>query len=331
MTINNQPIENSSFSGFYEIPGFSLYVISKDGKVLNKISGNFLSGSINPAGYHNYRLLGDNGKTLTWGLHRLLGFVFKNPGLDITDLVVNHLDGNKANNKLGNLEWTTHLGNLIHAGINKLTNKCQSVMVRCAITGEIKHFVSIVDCARFYNVSKDFINWRVKSTPGKVFPEKKQYKLFSDPTPWFIPENLELELLKNSTSKPIMMKNVITKEIMFFDKIADAALYLDVTASSITKWLSQPNQPVLPKFVQLKSAYDTTPWREVSDPYLELSQYTNKRCVKIINDFTKEEKIFSSCLDCSQHLCITATTLNYRLKSNGNIVYEGYRYMYYSN
>ena len=84
------PKESSDYLGYYEIPGYSKYVISREGDVINKDKGTVLLGSINPAGYKNYRLTGNNKHIHTWGRHRLMGFVFKYPGMDITDLVINH-------------------------------------------------------------------------------------------------------------------------------------------------------------------------------------------------------------------------------------------------
>lgn len=41
--------------------------------------------------------------------------------------LVNHLDGNTLNNAYWNLEWTTHLGNTIHAIRNRLTKKSNGI------------------------------------------------------------------------------------------------------------------------------------------------------------------------------------------------------------
>ena len=42
-----------------------------------------------------------------------------------TSCEINHLDGNKANDQLDNLEWCTHLDNMIHASKTRLMNPCK--------------------------------------------------------------------------------------------------------------------------------------------------------------------------------------------------------------
>jgi len=63
-------------------------------------------------GYHRVDLC-KNGKTKKWFVHRLVAFAFiPNPKLKP---FINHIDGNKSNNKIPNLEWVTNLENIRHA------------------------------------------------------------------------------------------------------------------------------------------------------------------------------------------------------------------------
>lgn len=98
----------------------TLYDINKKGEVRNRETGL----NINPSeatGYLKY-VLYVNGKRICISIHRLLGCVFipipksliKN-GYNQLSLVINHKDGNKKNNVLSNLEWTTPKGNMEHA------------------------------------------------------------------------------------------------------------------------------------------------------------------------------------------------------------------------
>lgn len=62
-----------------------------------------------------------DGSKRTFSVHRLVMMAF-NPIKDMNELEVNHIDGNKKNNKLENLEWCTTSENQIHAfkiGLNK--------------------------------------------------------------------------------------------------------------------------------------------------------------------------------------------------------------------
>jgi len=62
-----------------------------------------------------YRAVGVKleGKTRTLYVHRLVAEAFIERPADCNE--VNHLDGDKGNNHVSNLEWTTHARNLQHA------------------------------------------------------------------------------------------------------------------------------------------------------------------------------------------------------------------------
>lgn len=61
-----------------------------------------------------------NGVRRTRLAHRLVAEVFLDNPLGLTE--VNHKDGNKRNNCVENLEWTTHADNIAHAVRTKLTD-----------------------------------------------------------------------------------------------------------------------------------------------------------------------------------------------------------------
>ena len=103
-------------NGFY-------YYVTRFGDVWSTESMIKLGIRINGSGYNRVNL----GSAHDVRVHRLVAhhFVskpkdFVDQGLKEDDLVVNHLDGNKLNNRWDNLEWTTQKGNIEHASINGL-------------------------------------------------------------------------------------------------------------------------------------------------------------------------------------------------------------------
>lgn len=89
-----------------------LYDITEDGIVTNLKTGNILDGSVNSYGYRVVSLH-KNGKRKICKVHRLLATTFiPNPN-NYSD--VNHIDGNKLNNSLDNLEWCSRSMNNAHA------------------------------------------------------------------------------------------------------------------------------------------------------------------------------------------------------------------------
>lgn len=94
---------------FYKIQSHPNYSITRTGEVRNDKTGRILKHSEGSSS--GYLTVYVDGKNLL--LHRLLAETFiDNP---LQKKCVNHIDGNKQNNNLTNLEWCTYKENLLHA------------------------------------------------------------------------------------------------------------------------------------------------------------------------------------------------------------------------
>jgi hypothetical protein len=89
------------------------YEISSNGSVRNTKTGTMLKIATNNHGYHLVCLSYKN-KRQTAYIHRLIAEAFVATELDMRTSVVNHIDGNKSNNTIENLEWATHAENTYH-------------------------------------------------------------------------------------------------------------------------------------------------------------------------------------------------------------------------
>lgn len=90
------------------------YYISTLGRTYNKNTGNPFGMSMHRKGYLQYNFSTTIHKGITRKLHRVIMFTFCYfPGCE--NYEINHIDGNKLNNSLTNLEWCTHSENTIHA------------------------------------------------------------------------------------------------------------------------------------------------------------------------------------------------------------------------
>lgn len=95
------------------------YKVSNYGKIKNSKTNKILKPSLNTYGYPIVTLCKD-GTTSTKTIHRLVAESFIDNSNNLPQ--VNHIDGNKQNNFITNLEWVTISQNIIHSYKKGLRN-----------------------------------------------------------------------------------------------------------------------------------------------------------------------------------------------------------------
>ena len=114
------------------------YEFSNLGRIKNNKRHNPATGKINKCGYREINIRDKNGKAHTIGFHILIATAFLGPHPGLT---VNHIDCNKLNNKITNLEFVTREKNSSLAAENYLGSFRK---VKINETGEI--FNSVTEC-----------------------------------------------------------------------------------------------------------------------------------------------------------------------------------------
>lgn len=156
-------VDIEGYEGIYQVSNFgrikslSRPIFNGKGYFLSK--ERILKGSKNEKGYLQVELLGK--PTL---IHRIVAIIFiPNPN-NLPQ--VNHIDGDKSNNCVENLEWCTNSENQLHAyrlGLNKRSEYAgKSKKKICQIDLKTKKiiniFESIADAKTFLGVKKENIS-----------------------------------------------------------------------------------------------------------------------------------------------------------------------------
>ena len=133
-------------NNWYPIKGWEgLYEINKNGEVRNAKNKNTIVGDINNCGYYRVSLY-NQGQSKRYFRHRLVAeqFLDKPEGKDF----VNHIDGDKSNNSLENLEWVSQSENEKHAFENGLKQKTNKPFIIEFVNGDIKEYENKYVCAK---------------------------------------------------------------------------------------------------------------------------------------------------------------------------------------
>ena len=137
------------------------YFINEDGKVFSTISNRFMNPSIANTGYLVLNFKTKSGKSRCQNIHRIVMITFTELPKDDRNQV-NHIDGNKLNSSIDNLEWISLIGNNEHAQENGLLltgDKCNwSKLTEKDVNEICRHLVdndfgTLNDLAKIYNVA----------------------------------------------------------------------------------------------------------------------------------------------------------------------------------
>lgn len=300
----------------YDIPGFSKYYLSEELKVHNKQSGNVLEGSVNTGGYLMVSMINDQGEKTSTGLHRIIATCL----IEKPELIVNHIDNNKLNNIPSNLEWVTSSENRKHSfSLGNVDGNC-FVQVKDNQKNEILFFHSMTQCAKHFNLHRTTVQARCAQGDRKVFPGGFQFRSPASKEPFPEITDIDRALLSFGTQKSILVKNLVTQEVMKFDMIGMAAQFMGIAPGTINGHFSRNDHPVVRDIYQIKMELDPRDW-------LAPVNLCVNTPVEVFNNNTKETKIYESAVLAARDNGIKPTALNYRLSQDPEKVWsDGKKY-----
>ena len=147
------------------------YLIYNDGRVYSFYKKDFMKFNKNHKGYFTISLNIDRKNHKTASIHRLVALHFIENNNPEEKNQVNHIDGDKTNNNVENLEWVSNRENIIHAYKNGLceNRKRQTIEVFNTKTNETKIYKSYVEFS-------DENNHPVESVRTLVYKNNGKYK-----------------------------------------------------------------------------------------------------------------------------------------------------------
>ena len=147
------------------LDNYSKYLISETGKIYSLFSNKVLTPTLEPnIGYYRVKMVSDDGEKKTFLVHRLVALAFiPNPD---NKAEVNHIDGDRLNNDVSNLEWVTREETMKHAHSLKLRDNTGTGNPRNILSEQdvVDIYEKLLDGARvsdlseYYNVSRPTIS-----------------------------------------------------------------------------------------------------------------------------------------------------------------------------
>jgi len=325
LTVKNKPIKPK---GFYDVPGNDLVWIARDGRCLSRITGNPIKVRVNEAGYKVMVVYSGQGcnRVENFYHHRLLALAFlgrppRHLDKPFEELEVNHLDGNKSNNQLVNLEWCTPEENLAHAALLNLSNY-EFVLARDIRNNSIRRFCGSTGCSEAFGVGFKRMNRHLRSKlAGYVTKNWHVFKL-DDGSPW--PELRDEHYCENSweyrfgvwvaSSVEVPGKKVIASTLQglcnllgFQFTTAQTALNRKKKGTPYCGWVILYDDYSLEKAVEEVNIYTE---RAIFPP----------KDVTVTNTDTGEVKTFSSRKIAADSLGIHPDKIRYAMKAKNGLV-----------
>lgn len=141
------------------------YGATKNGDIYSRKSGNWrrIKPQTDTDGYQQVRLF-DNGHGRLTFVHRIIADIFMPKPEGCYE--INHIDGDKRNNSVSNLEWSTRSRNMIHAHNSKLITTRTPIVAIDVSTGARSVYSGQHEAARLLGINQGNINHALKRRYG---------------------------------------------------------------------------------------------------------------------------------------------------------------------
>ena len=308
------------------IPNLSRYLICDNGSIFDLKLNHLVPQNISGSGYMSVSLTDDVNKHRGYFVHRLVKLAF-DPIDNPETMQINHVDGNKTNNNLNNLEWSTCQENIHHAGRNGLTNKCIPILITEVISGRQFYFNSATEAGVFLNIHKDTVLYR-SSNPDKIYSGFRVERLAERCS------NRRNYGSVDGNAKIFLVKDLKLGGIFECSSQAEAAKLMNTSVSTLNHnpfYREYLDQPVIVGEYQLKLKSDSNPWREC-DYWKEITENNNKfRAVEVFDIYENIIYKFVSISDCSRHFNLPNKEVRRRCLCGQHAIFDNKKWDFYPN
>lgn len=269
----------------------SLYEVSNLGRVRNKRTNHILRPAIDKYGYHKLSFRDIKGNIVYKTIHRLVAETW----IDNKEknFQVNHIDGNKLNNAIDNLEWVSVKTNIIHSFDNLLNTNTNHCILINLISNKIHKFRSIKDLARFLNIFPSTLMPLIKNSEKNPIYNKYSITILD-----------EISMLTTSNiknfGKEVWVYDLVNNQMKCYSSVNIAAYFTGIRCfSNLLKNNKEPD-PFIGYLVSYKKELINTSIKvNISEvkkerqKYIDIPYKTNKINYYLYNYYSKEELLFS--------------------------------------
>ena len=225
-------LKDNSFGDKFRIPGFSRYLMDVNLNIHDRLKNDIVKITYENGRYVSCNISPDyaEGRSVWYVVHRIVAYTFVEYREDVCRLDVNHIDGDKWNFKVDNLEFTTRRGNNIHAVKMQLKQDANNVVVTDVINGSVTKYVSQAVCAKELNICVKLLSWRLRNGADRVWDGRYKFEVIKG----------ENSLKKyQSEPKKVVIRNSYTGEVVHFDSLRKASEFLNVKYDALKKRVSR--------------------------------------------------------------------------------------------
>jgi hypothetical protein len=230
-----EPFKTLPGEEWKSIPGYDGYEASDLGRISRIINGHryMISPWDSNKGYLRVAIF-KKGKQVKRLVSRLVAIAWiPNPD---NKPQVNHINGNKHDNTIGNLEWTTGSENVKHAVSTGLTSTNIKVTLENLVDKTLVDYDSLNQLSKALDMAMD--------TLVTYIPRSKKYPIYGKFVVHITEESID-QMLNTFTvnAKQVYVYDCVTKTTATYASMAHAAIYTGVNTYTVREALGIKNQP----------------------------------------------------------------------------------------